>query len=1091
MLRTELIRPLPELIEANALRFGDKTAFRDDRRSVTYGQLAARTRRLAGHLTGLRLQPGDRAAIYLGNRVETVESYLAITRASAIGVPLNPRSTDAELAYLLDDSGARVLITDPAHAAQVRRVLTGARRPKVIVTGEQGVPAEAPVGALSFAALAETEPGAPARDDLGLDDLAWMLYTSGTTGKPKGVLSTQRNCLWSVAACYVPVPGLSADDRVIWPLPLFHSLAHIVCVLGVTAVGATARIVDGFAADDILEAIAEESATFLAGVPTLYHHLVQAANERGFHAPDLRMCLVGGAITTAALRQAFEETFDAPLLDAYGSTETCGSITINWPTGARVEGSCGLPVPGLGVRLVDPETGRDVPAGQEGEVWVSGPSVMAGGYHNQPEATAAALRDGWYRTGDLARRDEAGYFTVTGRIKEVIIRGGENIHPIEVEEVLRAVPGVADVAVAGKPHDVLGEVPVAYLVPGPEGLSPEALFAACQERLSYFKVPEELYEIDRVPRTSSGKVTRHALVDRPARLLATSSGHYETLFRTDWVPLPPIRNADALATAATDATAAGDTAGTPDAGGHWAVAGPDPLGVGAALTAAGLRVETFAEPGAVRDAVAGGATAPEVTVLGHPPAGDELTRVLTWWATDERLAATRLLVTTRRAVTTGTEPPAAATDTATDAAAQAATWGAVTAVQAAHPGRLLLADLDHAPHSAAALPAAAASGAPRVALRAGHAFHPRPAHAAPAPERDHAAALLDPRGTVVITGADGAAGAAVAHHLVAAHRARHLLLISQRGDEDPATARLAAELARAGADPTPAAADATDRAALAAALTLAPRPLTAVVHTQGEPGELSERELAALADGAAHLHALTRNVELASFTLLSPAAAPPAAPGRADHAAATAVLDALAHQRRALGLPALSLSWDPALPERERLAAFDAAHTTDQAALAATAAPLGAAPATAPRPAAGAANDDASGRANALRRELAELAPAARKRALLDLVRAEAAALRDLPSPEALGAERAFKELGFTSQTAVELRNRLVAATGLRISAAAAFDHPTPAALALHLRDELFGSRPAEAEQPPVTVAADEPIAIVGMACRLPGGVAS
>src|SRR5690606_10798410 len=150
--------------------------------------------------------------------------------------------------------------------------------------------------------------------------------------------------------------------------------------------------------------------------------------------------------TTAELRQSFEKLFGAPLLDAYGSTETCGSIAINWPTGARVEGSCGLPVPGLAVRLVDPETGVDVPDGVEGEVWVRGPNIMVG-YHNQPEATAAALAGGWYHTGDLARRDAAGYLTVTGRIKELIIRGGENIHPGEVEAVLRTVPGVADAAV--------------------------------------------------------------------------------------------------------------------------------------------------------------------------------------------------------------------------------------------------------------------------------------------------------------------------------------------------------------------------------------------------------------------------------------------------------------------------------------------------------------------------------------------------------------------------------------------------------------------------------------------------------------------
>lgn len=220
MLRTELIRPLPATLIEHATRFGGKTAFSDSRRRVTYGELEARTRRIAGHLAELRLQPGDRAVIFLGNRVETVESYLAITRASGVGVPLNPYSSDEELSCFLADSAARVVITDPAHAEQLARVAGEAGIPRVVVTGDAAVRA----GTVSFEQLATTEPAAPAADDLDLDDIAWMLYTSGTTGRPKGVLSTQHNCLWSVAACYVPVPALTAADRVLWPLPLFHSL---------------------------------------------------------------------------------------------------------------------------------------------------------------------------------------------------------------------------------------------------------------------------------------------------------------------------------------------------------------------------------------------------------------------------------------------------------------------------------------------------------------------------------------------------------------------------------------------------------------------------------------------------------------------------------------------------------------------------------------------------------------------------------------------------------------------------------------------------------------------------------------------------
>ncbi|MFJ8165200.1 type I polyketide synthase [Streptomyces sp. NPDC096136] len=518
-MRTELIRPLPAALLENAARFPDKTAFEDDRRSVTHADLEARTRRLAGHLAGLGVEPGDRVALCLGNTVSMIEGYLATVRAAGVGVPLNPGSSLAELEYLLADSGARVVVTDPAQAHRLRGSAALGPGTTLLVTG--GVPvgegAAGDPSSHSYDELALREPAVPARDDLGLDDVAWMFYTSGTTGRPKGVLSTQRNCLWSVASSYVPVPGLTDRDRVLWPLPLFHSLSHIACLLSVTAVGATARIMDGSSAEDVIRALREEGSTFLAGVPTTYHHLVAAARRDGFSVPSLRIGLVGGAVTGSRLRREFEELFGVPLVDAYGSTETCGAITMNPPDGARVEGSCGLPAPGVDVRLVHPTTGRDVPSGEEGEVWVSGPNVMVG-YHNDPGATAAALQDGWFRTGDLARRDEAGYFTICGRIKELVIRGGENIHPEEIEAVLRTVDGVADAAVAGLPHETLGEVPVAYVVPGAAGFDAAELIARCREQLAAYKVPEQVREVGSIPRTASGKTQRRLLAERPGAL---------------------------------------------------------------------------------------------------------------------------------------------------------------------------------------------------------------------------------------------------------------------------------------------------------------------------------------------------------------------------------------------------------------------------------------------------------------------------------------------------------------------------------------------------------------------------------------------
>ncbi|MEU1073475.1 SDR family NAD(P)-dependent oxidoreductase [Streptomyces sp. NPDC005878] len=1082
MLRTDLIRPLPERLRAHAEQYGDKIAYRDARRAVSYRDLYVRTGRLAGHLAAHRLQPGDRAAILLGNRVESAESYLAITRANGIGVPLNPRATEAELAYQLDDSGARVLLTDHTHHARLREVLRERPGMTVVLVGD--APGRAPEGTLSFTRLVTDEPEFPARDDLGLDEPAWMLYTSGTTGRPKGVLSTQRNCLWSVAAGYIPVTGLTAEDRVVWPLPLFHSLAHIFCVLAVTSVGASARIVDGFEADDVLDALTEESATFLAGVPTMYHYLVRAARRSGFTAPELRMCLVGGAVTTAELRRSFEEAFGAPLIDAYGSTETCGSITINWPTGKRVEGSCGLPVPGLGVRLVDPETGFDVPDGAEGEVWVRGPNVMLG-YHNRPEATAEVMRDGWYRTGDLARRDDAGYFTVTGRIKELIIRGGENIHPGEVEEVLRGLPGVADVVVAAKPHDVLGEVPVAFLVAGPEGFDPQALLAECRARLSSYKVPEELYEIDSVPRTASGKITRHRLAAAPARLRAVGTGHYDSLLRLDWFPLP---------------LAARDT----PAPRRYAVAGPGARALAAALPE-DAETTVHADLDAVRRAVAGGAPLPEVTLLAvadapGEPGDDPVTAAHALvarlheqtddWAGDPRTAGGRVTVVTRAAVAVSAEDPAVDP-------AQAAVWGWAAGARERHGDRLTVADLGAGADSF--LAAALASDEPRLAVRPSVALRPRLTRV-PAGDSDPDAPR--PAGPVLVTGAHTDVAATLTRHLVAAHGVRDLVLLSPHGRGDERAAALKAHLAEQGAKVRLLAGDPADRRALAKVLGSLTTSPAQILHTVGAaPASPGGHPDAAL-QGAWNLHELTRDTDVSAFVLLTSAAAVLESADRAAQAAHAAFLEGLARLRHAHGLPAQTLVWEPgtALPAQTALAMWDAARGTAQPYLAvlrvdADAARSGSAPVLLRAlidTDAGTAAQNSDAAATVLRDLLDPLPDPARLHALTELVRAEAARVRGLAGAPDVAADRAFKDLGFSSLDAVSLRGALITATGVPLAVTVAFDHPTPAALAAYLKAELWQEQPVAAAVPePAAPSEDDAIAIVGMACRLPGGVTS
>ncbi|MET0187440.1 MAG: class I adenylate-forming enzyme family protein [Pseudonocardia sediminis] len=510
MLRTEYIRPVHEILAGHAAERPERIAFVDDVRTITYAGLAATTARLAGHLQDIGVERGDRVLLHLDNRVEVAESYLAVPRSGAVAVCVNPSSPVAEVEHVLADSGARVVITDAAHLDVVRG-LAGDLLTIVVVGGAATAPGET-----AYADLLDTPAREDPRDCLDLDDTAWMLYTSGTTGRPKGVYLTQRGCLWVVAACWAPV-GIGPDDVLLSPLPLFHSYALVLCVLGVAAVGASERILPRFSVDDVAQRLTggpEGDVTVMPGVPTMFHYMVDRLDV--LDAPGLRMCISAGAILAAAVNERFEKAFSVPLLDGYGITETSTMVTMNWPTGERVMGSCGLPIPGLTVRLVDPATQRDVLPGEEGEIWVQGPNVTPG-YHHLPDATAAAIVDGWYRTGDLARRDEHGYLRISGRTKELIIRGGENIYPAEVEDALLALDAVADAAVVGVPHEHLGEVPVAFVVPrGPGALDHDSVLAGAGQRLSSFKVPARLVEVETIPRTGSGKILRFRLRDEMA-----------------------------------------------------------------------------------------------------------------------------------------------------------------------------------------------------------------------------------------------------------------------------------------------------------------------------------------------------------------------------------------------------------------------------------------------------------------------------------------------------------------------------------------------------------------------------------------------
>ncbi|WP_346159714.1 type I polyketide synthase, partial [Streptomyces mordarskii] len=605
----------------------------------------------------------------------------------------------------------------------------------------------------------------------------------------------------------------------------------------------------------------------------------------------------------------------------------------------------------------------------------------------------------------------------------------------------------------------------------------------------------------------------------------------QSLFRLDWVAPQP--------------TSAG-----PDAATCRIVLGEDPFG----LIPAGVAAVSAADLAALGGSVEAGDTpAPELVLASFAPAPGgpeedvaeaahrEARRALALvqgWLADERFAEARLVVVTRGAMA------AAAEEGVTDLV-HAPLWGLVRSAETENPGRFVLVDLDDT--SADALSDALATGEPELALRAGRALAPRLARAS-APDNDtQAAPAFDADGTVLITGGTGALGRLLARHLVAEHGVRHLLLTSRRGADADGATELAAELRERGAEVTLAACDAADRDALAATLAALPagRPLTAVVHTAGvlddgtaaalTPEQL-ERVLRPKVDAAWNLHELTRDLDLSAFVLFSAIAGTLGGAGQANYAAANVFLDALAAHRHAAGLPATSLVWGlwaqsggitgdltetdllrlarsgmRALTDDEGMALFDAARRTgrtlliparlDLAALR-SAAGSGPVPAllrglirtTGRRTAAGALAAGSS-----LAQRLRALSPNERRRTLLDLVRGHVATALGHASADAIEARRAFKELGFDSLTAVELRNRLSAATGLKLPSTIVFDHPNPTVLADHLRAELIGldvdGAEAEHADPalPTTAAslADDPIAIVAMGCRYPGDVRS
>lgn len=490
--------PLFEHPERTALRF--RTGEEPETR-MSYRELLAHAERLAALFAARGVGRGDRVAFFLGNRPEFVTAYLAVLRLGAVMVPLNLAYRRPEIAHVLTDAEPVLLVTEEEQLATLDE-LPAAERGGLseVVTVEELEDAEAP------------EP--PAAPRVEGSDLALLLYTSGTTGRSKGARLTHDNLLATVTGL-LAAWGWRGDDELLLTLPLFHTHGLVVGLTTALAAGACVRLHPKFDAARVVHALASGEPTLFFGVPTLYVRLVRQLEERE-PRPDLssvRLFCSGSAPLAPETFEAFERLSGHRILERYGMTET-GMLLSSLYAGARLPGTVGVPLPGVSMRIVG-ETLVEVADGEEGEIVVRGANVFDG-YWKAPEKTGQSfLVDDagrrWFQTGDLARRDpETGHVTLLGRLHELILTGGYNVYPREVEEALLGFPGVREAAVVGRAHPELGEVPVAFLVSEGE-IDGDEMIAWLKERLAGFKVPRRFERLTALPKNALGKVQKHLL----------------------------------------------------------------------------------------------------------------------------------------------------------------------------------------------------------------------------------------------------------------------------------------------------------------------------------------------------------------------------------------------------------------------------------------------------------------------------------------------------------------------------------------------------------------------------------------------------
>lgn len=501
-------RGIGSWVTRRAFLAGDSTAFITPAGRLTYRDVELRTNRLASGLRRSGVRRGDRVALLLANSVELVDLLVASAKLGAVVVPINTRLTATEVGYVLADAGVDVFVFHDHLATVGRGALS---TPEVRVRSAVVVGGAPQAHERSFEDLLDAGDPAPFDGDVNGADIAVVMYTSGTTGRPKGAMLTHDNMLWNAVNVLGIEGGLTSRDITVTVAPMFHIGGLGVHTLPLLYVGGTNVVLPGFDPTETLRAMVEHRATVQFMVPAMWSALAQVPDFDSYDLSALRLALGGGSPCPLTMIEFLRQR-GVPFVEAFGMTETAPLVTVlDSDHVTEKAGSIGRVGTHVEARIVD-EVDRDVPVDTVGELVVRGANVFVG-YWMNPSATAEAFRGGWFHTGDLGRMDAEGFITLVDRKKDMIISGGENVYPIEVEQVLLANPAVRDAAVVGAPDDRWGERVVAVVVHDPAVPAPtEAeLIAWCRERLAHFKCPSEVHAVAELPRNATGKLVKGEL----------------------------------------------------------------------------------------------------------------------------------------------------------------------------------------------------------------------------------------------------------------------------------------------------------------------------------------------------------------------------------------------------------------------------------------------------------------------------------------------------------------------------------------------------------------------------------------------------